>query len=215
MDGVLIDSEPIHQEIQALLFKKFDISLSRQEYQQFIGRSSKNMWEELKRQFHLSISVDQILLLDKQMYHRRLQEEPGLTAIPGIPELLRDLKHLGTKLAVASSSSMESINLVLSLLKLEDYFPHRISGATLEKSKPDPLIFHKAAAMLESKVDECLVIEDSTHGVSAALNAGMPCIGYQNPNSGNQDLSAADQIISSFKDIDGNWIIHFRKNRTT
>jgi beta-phosphoglucomutase len=82
---------------------------------------------------------------------------------------------------------------VLAHFKLESFFIHRIGGNEVSFSKPDPEIFLKAANQSNSLIRRhCLVIEDSTNGVKAAKAAGMYCIGYANPGTGNQDLSQAD-----------------------
>ncbi len=198
MDGVIIDSEPIHMEIQNDLFSRFGIAISQDEYLTYIGRSSKNMWQELIQKFDLGISVEEILALDKQEYHLKLRSLPELKAIPGVDDLIGELNNKSLNLLLASSSSMESISLVLDLFQLDRMFPNRISGADLEWSKPHPQIFIEAAKLTRNHPHECVVIEDSRHGVSAAKSAGMFCIGYQNPNSGNQDLSAADLIVDDF-----------------
>lgn len=203
MDGVIIDSEPIHQEIQNLLFKKFGISVSPKEYQTFIGRSSKNMWQELIQKHSLEVSVDEVLATDKTLYHQRLRDKKDLRPIAGIPALINLLTDTGKTLVLASSSSMESIELVLELFKLSSFFSHKVSGANLKFSKPHPEVFEEAARISHSKPHQCLVIEDSNHGVTAAKRAGMICIGYKNPNSGNQDLSQSDMIIDDFRSL--NW----------
>jgi beta-phosphoglucomutase-like phosphatase (HAD superfamily) len=63
------------------------------------------------------------------------------------------------------------------------------------------MIFFKVAQKLKVKPQECLVIEDSKHGVQAAKRAGMQCIGFINPNSGNQDLSKADYICNDIEEL--------------
>lgn len=199
MDGVIIDSEPIHMEIQHNLFAQFGISLTQDEYLSYIGRSSKNMWEELIRKFQLKVTLEEVLALDKQLYHQKLRSIPGLKAISGVDELIREIQQQSLNLLLASSSSQESIALVLELFELDQIFKKRISGADLQWSKPHPQIFLEAARLMSNRSNECVVIEDSKHGVTAAKRAGMFCIGYQNPNSGGQDLSAADLIIHDFK----------------
>ena len=201
MDGVIIDSEPIHQETQDRLFQTYDISLTASEYQTYIGRSSKNMWQELIEKFSLSVTVEEVLLKDRTLYHQRLNQEPDLDAIPGVRELINSLSEKSIKLVLASSSSMESIELVLGLFELDHFFDHKISGAELQFSKPDPEIFIASADFVDSKPGRCLVIEDSTHGVTAAKRAQMKCVGFQNPNSGKQDLSIADMIIHDFREL--------------
>jgi HAD superfamily hydrolase (TIGR01509 family) len=198
MDGVIIDSEPIHQEIQQTLFQQYNISITPGEYHTFIGRSSKNMWQELIEKHSLSVSVDEVLNNDKVLYHERLRNETALRPIPGIRELLNLLDKKGVTMVLASSSSMQSIELVLELLNLTGFFKYKISGANLIYSKPHPEIFEVAANMSNTVSSGCLVIEDSNHGVTAAKRANMKCVGYSNPNSGNQDLSQADLIIDDF-----------------
>lgn len=201
MDGVIIDSEPIHLEIQDQLFQTYDISLAPSEYQAYIGRSSKNMWQELIEKFSLSVSVEEVLLKDRTLYHKRLNQEPDLDPIPGVRKLITSLSEQSIKLVLASSSSMESIELVMGLFELDHFFNQKISGADLQFSKPNPEIFIVSANMVDSKPGNCLVIEDSTHGVTAAKSAQMKCVGFQNPNSGNQNLSIADLIIHDFHEL--------------
>ena len=106
MDGVIIDSEPIHMDIQHQLFDTYNIQLTPEEYQAFIGRSSKNMWQELIQRFSLQVTVDEVLHQDRSLYHSRLRNEPELAPIPGVRELIEELLANQMQLALASSSSM-------------------------------------------------------------------------------------------------------------
>ena len=87
-----------------------------------------------------------------------------------------------------------------------------MSGANLKHSKPHPEIFLTSASITNTNPGNCLVIEDSANGVKAAKSAGMKCIGFQNHNSGPQDLSQADIVIESFENIDFEWIIKYFDN---
>ena len=109
--------------------------------------------------------------------------------LDGIRKLLDELKSCGIKIGLASSSSKEFIELILNKLGVIEYFEVIISGEDVQKSKPAPDIFQKAAEALNVEPSNCLVIEDSGHGVKAAKLAEMKCIGFNNPNSGKQDLS--------------------------
>ena len=91
--------------------------------------------------------------------------------------------------------------MVLNRFDLKDYFSVLVSGNDLPKSKPDPLIFLTVAQRLGVSPGICTVVEDATAGVTAAKAAGMYCIGYENPNSGPQNLSKADIIVSNHYDI--------------
>ena len=125
-----------------------------------------------------------------------------LQPIKGIPELLANLKKDGIAIGLASSSEKAFIEMVLEELGIRGYFQAVVSGEEVERSKPEPEIFLRAAELLNVDPADCLVLEDSRHGVEAAKRAGMKCIGYQNPNSGPQDLSRADKIVHTLENLD-------------
>jgi HAD superfamily hydrolase (TIGR01509 family) len=201
MDGVIIDSEPIHYK----LFKKYTtelgINVTDEEYDTFIGSTNLVIYKTLKQRYDINRELEDIIReYDKkcdEYYDDAEDEKP----IEGIDTLIKELHINDLKLAVASSSSIKAINSVTKLFKLDKYFHKLVSGNMLENPKPAPDIFLIAAQELGLKPSECLVIEDSRNGVMAAKAAGMKCIGFRNPNSGNQDISSADVIIDSFNDI--------------
>lgn len=200
MDGVIIDSEPFHLVICLELFKDLNINITEDEYKTFIGVSNKSMWTTLKSKYGLKKTVTELAALHSEAnirYFEENEEKP----INGVIEILESLKKNGIKIALASSSPMEGIRLVLNKFKISEYFQVVISGENLERGKPAPDIFLKAAAMLRVEPEYCTVIEDSNHGVTAAKAAGMRCIGFQNPSSGNQNLEEADLIVSSLEDL--------------
>ena len=105
--------------------------------------------------------------------------------------------------AVASSSPHTFITFALGKIGLLDFLSVRISIDDLPegRGKPNPDIFLFAAKTLGVDPKQCAVIEDAAHGVAAAKAAGMFCIGLQSPHSGEQDLTAADVVISDMKEI--------------
>ena len=134
--------------------------------------------------------------MEKQSYFRdALTADEKLEPIPGIIELLDEIKRARVKIGLASSSVRSFIALVLNNLEINHYFDAVVSGEDVKRSKPQPDIFLKAAEKLQVSPDACLVIEDSQHGVKAAIQAGMTCIGFNNPNSGSQDLSRSYPCI--------------------
>jgi beta-phosphoglucomutase-like phosphatase (HAD superfamily) len=96
---------------------------------------------------------------------------------------------------------METIDIVLDKFKLGEFFIVKVSGSELAHSKPHPEIFQRAAELIRSEPKECIVIEDSKNGVTAARAAGMKCIGFLNPSSGDQNLTSADIVVRSFKEL--------------
>lgn len=198
MDGVIIDSEPFYLVIGMELYKKLNINMTEDEHITFTGVSNNNMWTTIKNKYGLKETVKELVKLQNKAnieYLEKHMDKP----IPGVVEILESLKNNGIKVALASSSSMEIIKMVLEKFKIIEYFQSIVSGENLERGKPAPDIFLNAAKLLQVDPECCTVIEDSNHGVTAAKAAGMKCIGFQNPNSGNQNLKAADLILSSLK----------------
>lgn len=201
MDGVIIDSEPIHLACEKEMFRLLGITVSEKEHNDFIGTTDLIMWSKIVYLYELPIDVPQIIQLKKSLYMEYLKKEAHLRPIPYIPELIVDLYKNKFLLALASSSPHEQINYILENLGIKDYFHATISGEDVKEGKPHPGIFLKAAESVGIDPESCVVIEDSYNGVTAAKNASMKCIGYQNQNSGNQDLSNADVIVRSITEI--------------
>jgi HAD superfamily hydrolase (TIGR01509 family) len=198
MDGVLVDSEPVHMAAEFELHKKLGIKVPESMFYSFVGLSLYKMWETLKNEFSLAQSVEELIRIDDVFrieYFSRLDSMPVIT---GIPELLEAVNGAGLPVALASSSPRKIIDYTLEKSGLKKYFPLTISGQEVEHGKPAPDIFLAAASLVARKPSDCLVIEDSRNGVLAAKAAGMSCLGFRSPNSGNQDLSAADWITDRF-----------------
>ncbi|OGS28169.1 MAG: hypothetical protein A2297_09410 [Elusimicrobia bacterium RIFOXYB2_FULL_48_7] len=200
MDGVIIDSEPFHYIVNKKLFADLGINFTLKDNGNFIGVSNKDMYGLYKRKYALKHSLKK--LCDMQMekfleYLMKSRQKP----IPGIVTLLKTLKKNKIKIALASSSNYKNINGVLAKFRIKKYFNAIVSAENMKHSKPDPAIFLKTARLLCVKPGDCLVIEDAQHGIQAARSAGMKSIGFQNPNSGKQDLSKADLIVRKIKNI--------------
>ncbi|MBT1280292.1 HAD family phosphatase [Thermoanaerobacter sp. CM-CNRG TB177] len=197
MDGVIIDSEPIHIKLENELFKSLGLEISEEEHLTFVGASSYYMWRKIKERFNLPQSVEELVEKDRKMYLDHVLRTGEIIPIEGITETVKKLFEKKYKLAVASSSPIDVIKLVVKKLAIDNCFEVLVSGDYVENSKPSPDIFLYTAAKLKVKPYECVVIEDSYNGVHGAKKAGMTVIGFKNPNSGNQDLSEADFIVDS------------------
>lgn len=201
MDGVIIDSEPMHARAAILALKKFNIDISLEYLHSFVGSTTYYMCEKMIEDFQIDTTPEALLQMnnDRKKY---LLEKEGFTVIPYIIDLMKDLHNNGMKLIIASSSSADEIREVMHALDINQYFEGFVSGMSVAHPKPAPDIFLEAARCLNVKPEECIVIEDSSHGVSAAQAAGMTCVGFANPNSGNQDLHLADILVEGFDEVD-------------
>lgn len=200
MDGVIIDSEPIHFDIDVQTMEYLGIPISPQELERFVGMTNPDMWRILKQEYNIAKPVEEIIdyqLSSKIKAVRALELAP----IAGIMELISNLKKLGMKLGIASSSPRVFINEVLMKFQIGQYFDCVVSGEEVANGKPAPDIYVEAARQLGVHASECIVLEDSSNGIKAAQAANMRCIGFINPNSGNQDVTFADVIISKISEI--------------
>ncbi|MCM8711405.1 HAD family phosphatase [Clostridium sp. SYSU_GA19001] len=202
MDGVIFDSELVHAKLEKSLLKEMGVDLTHEEIESFVGTSSYYMWEMLKGKYGLSKTVEELVKIERDSYFELLvSENHEDNIVKGVKELIQELHKNKVKLAVASSSPVNVIDTVVDMYDIRQYFNALVSGDYVERSKPNPDIFLYAAEKLGVKPEECIVIEDSSNGVLAAKRAEMKCIGYRNVNSGKQDLSPADLVISDYSEI--------------
>lgn len=201
LDGVIADSEPIHQKIEKKLFQKLGLRISDEEHASFVGTGGMNMWTILKEKYCLKNPIDELIKLKTDTYIQFVADHEDLKPVPGAVELVHHLFEKGVTLAVASSSSQEIIRMVIDRFCLKRFFMLLISGDAVGYSKPMPDIFLETARRIHVETKNCIVIEDSKNGVLAAKRAGMICIGLKNHNSGYQDLSQSDLVIDSLSKL--------------
>lgn len=205
MDGVMIDSEPMHFEVGKKLLGSLGIKVENDFFTRYVGMANPEMFADIKKKFDIKYSINELLEKEHVLLLQAL-DESGIEPISGVKELIFDLASHNVLLAVASSSPRVFIEAVIRKLDLERYFKAVISGEELERSKPAPDIFLEAVKSLGVEPNECVVIEDSAPGVEAACAAGIRCIGFVNPNSGRQDLSKATVIVNDMRKLDYRFI---------
>ncbi|MGV3459421.1 MAG: HAD family hydrolase [Flavobacterium sp.] len=201
MDGVIVDTEPVHYYAYRQHFTDLGIDVSDEMYATFTGNSTKNVYQRLKDTFLLEHEVEHLVNRKREIFNRAFDEKEELAMLDGVFELIENLHDNGMQLILASSSAKVTIERVFGRFALHKYFSHIVSGEDFPKSKPHPAIFLKAAELSGDDVSECIVIEDSTNGVEAAKAAGIYCIGYNSFHSKLQDLSKADMVISHFQEL--------------
>jgi len=201
MDGVIVDTEPVHRYAYFKQFAELDIAVTEEMYTSFTGNSTRNTFQKVKDIFQLHHDVEDLIQRKRSIFNDAFDTKKDLELLVGVRELIVDLHDNGIQLILASSASKVTIERVFSRFDLHQYFTHKVSGEDFPKSKPHPAIFEYAASLSTAPKDNCIVIEDSTNGIIAAKAAGIYCVGYNSIHSKDQDLSRADKIINHFSEL--------------
>jgi len=201
MDGVIVDTEPVHHYAYFQHFDELNITVTEEMFTSYMGNSTRNTFQKLKETFDLEHDVEDLILRKRTLFNDAFDKKEDLFLLDGVEKLIKDLHQNGMQLIVASSASKVTIDRVFTRFGLHSYFSHIVSGEDFPKSKPHPAIFEHAVSLSQTPKEACVVIEDSTNGVIASKAAGIYCIGYDSENSKMQDLSLADSVIRRFDEL--------------
>ncbi len=201
MDGVIVDTEPLHRKSYFRMFDDVGIDVSESLYNSFTGQATLPICRTLCEQFELDEKAENLMAIKRKHFKYLFENDNDLALLDGVHDLIKDYYNNDLTLVLASSASMVNIDRIFERFDLNQYFKAKISGADLKASKPHPEIFLKAAQLAEKPKANCMVIEDSTNGIAAAHAAGIYCVGFKSPNSTNQDYSKANKVISNFEEI--------------
>lgn len=182
-DGVLVDSEPLSNDVMAEHITRLGWAMNgRESIQRFQGKTMAQVHTAIEAQ--LGRQIDPIW---RKAFHRDQEEKmrTGLQIIPGVRELIDRVHSAGLKSCVASQGRHEKMAISLGTTELLSIFVGRIfSAVDVSRPKPAPDLFLHAAHKMKADPARCIVIEDSLTGVTAALAANMRVIGYDPDNRG-------------------------------
>lgn len=197
MDGVIIQSEMLYQKRRNIFFEAHGIIVDDTFQKNVIGSNPVDMFAMI-----FPKSKDkQKEYLDKYNefktdYHIEFKE----ILTDDIEQTLRWLKENNYRIALASSGEYPILMRILQETMLAPYFEVVVSGADMPKSKPAPDVYLEAVKQLGLSPSECVAVEDSKHGIQAAVSAGLDCLALK-PNNYEVDQQLATQIINSLNDI--------------
>ena len=202
MDGVLVDTEPLHIRAWKRLFGGMGVEVSEQEYLDAIGVADDDFVRKLIARHGLSHSVHEICGGKNSIYKEILREE--VRPFPGALELLQALDGQ-CPLALVSSSWRADVDIVLDKFGLRGFFKVVVVKEDVRKRKPDPEAFLMAAQALGVDAEACVAIEDSISGVTAAKAAGMTCLAVTSSIDAAR-LRHADLVLADIRQV-GEWIL--------
>lgn len=197
MDGVIINSEPLWQIAEKNIFSKLGIPVSEKEIKESSALTVIELCEMFYKKYPWGdkdfkkieeLIVNEVIQLIKTNH----------TEIPGVKNILKFFRKRDYKIALASNSSHNLIEVVLKKVGVKEYFDFIVSASDLSRGKPDPEIYTFTAKSLGISPERCLVVEDSIVGVVAAKNAGMTVIAIpSNEDFDSKDFDLADLKIPS------------------
>ncbi len=200
MDGLMVDTEPLHLQAFNFALEKFGKYLTEEENtKRYIGTPDIDGARDMVARYNLPISVSELLKVKQDKSREFLKK--SLNPEPGLIELLNNLKKNGYKVAIASSSSLENIKTVIESLGVKEVIDQLASAEEVKEGKPAPDVYLLAAEKLGVKPEECLVLEDAPKGVQAGKAAGMKVFAVPSQYTKGQDFSQADKVLGSLSEV--------------
>jgi HAD superfamily hydrolase (TIGR01509 family) len=201
LDGVLADSEPRWNEIDAKLLADYGVTYRGEYHQHVLGVSYRLAVEFYKKAFGLSAPTEEMTRRRGEIATEFFANRVGLFA--SVKEVLEGLRQMKLHLAVATSSVGASARPFLDRHKLTGFFQVIVTGEEVEHGKPAPDIYLCAAKQLGIPIDACLVVEDALPGVAAGKAAKMrvaaiPDRRFADPA---EFEKAADYVLNSIKEL--------------
>jgi len=175
MDGVIVDSEPLHVAAFQATLKRYGHDLSEGQYKQhFAGRSDQ---AGFKQYFDfIGESIELPVIMDEKARAYLGLAADQLVPYPGVIEFIRDQAANKISLALVTGSLRAEAEVTLEAFGLTDFFKAIIAAEGISQSKPSPEGYLKGAKALGFKPADCIVIEDAPSGIKAAKMAGMRCL---------------------------------------
>jgi len=199
MDGVIVDSEPLHERAFREVFHEMGYGETHGvHFPNYFGRSDFALWNDFIATHNPPQPIEHLTEWKQSRFIEILRrDQPIFPPLPGLVEKLS--RHF--KLAVASGSFHKVIDEVLAMRDLRRFFPVVVSVEDVKRGKPAPDVFLRAAELIGCEPASCWVIEDSAAGVQAAVSAGVRVIAITNSLPASQ-LALANHIVSDYRDIE-------------
>ncbi|MDR0441489.1 MAG: HAD family phosphatase [Candidatus Accumulibacter sp.] len=199
-DGTLVDSEPIHLTLWNTVLEKHQVRLSERRYKtHYAGMPVRANAEHIAAQFGLA--VDPLALMaEKNAITLDYLACNAFPLMPGVREAIGEFSALGLTLAVVTATSADRVQATLRAHVLTPFFSLAVSSDDVAKGKPAPDCYRFALDRLGLRAGECIAIEDTEHGLQAALGAGIECIAVPTEMSRQHDFSQAAKVADNLTD---------------
>lgn len=198
MDGVIVDTAKFHYQAWKRMAQLFGGDLTEEQNEKLKGVSRKGSLEFILKENGVLKSEEEKVELSRQKNEWYLELIGSLDKselLPGVLDLIKELKSLNISVGLGSAS--RNAVTILKMINIDHLFDTLVDGNSVEKSKPDPEVFLKGAKGMNLKPQNCIVFEDSSKGIEAALKGGFIPIGIGQPHN----LDQALLVYPGFKDL--------------
>lgn len=199
-DGVIIDSSRQHEESWERLAREGGLHLPPDHFLKGFGMKNEVIIPRLLAWTEDPAEIRRLSLRKEELY-RDIIRERGLSPLPGVRAFLERLAAAGIPCAIGSSTHRLNIEASLGLLGLAGFFRAIVSAEDVNAGKPDPEVFLKAAAAIDRDPADCVVFEDATMGIEAALAGGMAVVGVATTH-GPDKLARAHAVVGRLDELD-------------
>ncbi len=193
LDGVIVDSNPVHVEVWREYLGRFGIEAPADLPERMYGLRNDQIVGTLMGGDFTEEEVSQHGAAKEELYRRRMRPQLARRMVPGIVQFLE--RHAGWPMAVASNAEPANVEFILRESGLSKYFPVIVDGHQVVRPKPDPEVYFRAAELLDKAPSECVVFEDSAAGVAAAKAAGCRVVALRTTHA---SLPEADLMVEDF-----------------
>jgi pseudouridine-5'-monophosphatase len=204
-DGLLLDTEPIHWQVNAAIAQRYGKTFTLSVHTKIIGRTAPDSAQIVVDMLNLPLTVEQYLDERDELI---FDLYPAAQPMPGAREITQQFYDAGIPQAIATSSGQKRFS--QKCLRYQDWlqqFDCIVLGddPAIQQGKPAPDSFLVTAERLQADPQQCLVFEDSLAGVTAAKRAGMTVIAVPSPDLDKGLFQEADQVLDSLHDFQPNW----------
>lgn len=199
MDGVVIDSEPLHERAQRLIYEKYRLAVTDEAMQSYKGLVEREVFARVVRDFAIEPLEPALLIEEKNAAYRALMHH--LELIPGVEAFLRTVRpHV--RLGLTTSSIRDDQARAFERFGLAAWFDVLVTAEDVDRPKPDPQPYLRTAARLGLDPARCLVVEDSLNGVRSGKGAGCTVAGLTT-SFGPDALrhAGADLVIDGYDEL--------------
>ncbi len=212
-NGVIINDEPIHEQLLEQLLLEENLRPKPGEFRQIcLGRSDRACIRDLfgnRGRVLTDPMLDSLIARKAKAYRQALESLEQIPSYPGLQDLIFNLRASQLKLAIVSGAMRSEIEFVLSRMNLQDTFSLIVAGDDLHTSKPEPDGYllavqrlNETFADLQLQPGECLAIEDTFAGLTAAKRAGIPVVGVANSYPFHMLQRRANWVVDYLSDLE-------------